>query len=228
MKDVFLSAEWQNLVMANYVVDPQLLQPFLPAGTELDFYNGKTYASLVGFLFGNTRIRGLRIPFHINFEEVNLRFYVKRWHEGGWRRGVVFIKEIVPKPAISFVANTVYKEKYCRMPMDHFLINDNSTLRTGYSWKYKGRRNFIEVSAYAMPVAIPAGSEAEFIAEHYFGYSRYDEVTTYEYEVKHPRWEIYPLKTFNLHCDFESIYGKPFSFLQHTTPKTVLWQKGRR
>lgn len=226
MKNVFLSANWQNLIMANYAIEPQLLQPYLPAGTELDFFNGKTYVSLVGFLFGDTRIRGIKIPFHVNFEEVNLRFYVKRWHEGEWRRGVVFIKEIVPKSAISFVANTVYKEKYCRMPMDHFLKKDNNGIRTGYSWRYKRRRNFIEAVTESIPVAIPPGSEAEFIAEHYFGYSRYDDFTTYEYEVKHPRWEIYPLQSYNLYCDFGLVYGHDFAFLENETPCSVFMAKG--
>src|SRR5450432_2463378 len=105
MSFVFLKAEWNNLIMASYTIEPALLKPYLPRYTELDFYNGNTYVSLVGFMFNNTRIPGMKIPFHVNFEEVNLRFYVRYKDNGEWKRGVVFIKEIVPKLAISYVAN---------------------------------------------------------------------------------------------------------------------------
>lgn len=226
MENVFLSAHWQNLIMANYIIEPEILKSYLPAGTELDFYNGKTYVSLVGFLFADTKIRGVKIPFHVNFEEVNLRFYVKRFCNGAWRRGVVFIKEIVPKPIISFVANTVYKEKYCRMPMQHFITESDTEIQTGYKWKYKGKWNYISVTADSVAQNIITGSEEEFIAEHYFGYSRYNAATTYEYEVKHPRWQVYPVKQFNLRCDFKNIYGNSFSFLENKVPSSVFVAKG--
>src|ERR1035437_4277113 len=103
MTSHFLHAEWNNLVMANYVVPKELLSPFIPNNTELDYYKGNTFVSLVGFMFLNTRILGLSVPYHINFEEVNLRFYVKYNDRVKWKRGTVFIKEIVPKPAISFI-----------------------------------------------------------------------------------------------------------------------------
>jgi len=32
----FLTAEWRKLAFANYPVDPAVLQPCLPFGTELD------------------------------------------------------------------------------------------------------------------------------------------------------------------------------------------------
>lgn len=226
MKTIFLSADWHNLIMANYIVEPEILKPYLPAKTELDFFNGNTYVSLVGFLFANTRIRGIKIPFHINFEEVNLRFYVKRFENGVWKRGVVFVKEIVPKPAISFVANTIYKEKYCRMSMKHFLSLNGDEMHTGYSWKNKGSWNCIEVTAASTPEDIIPGSEEEFIAEHYFGYSRYNAETTYEYEVKHPKWQIHPLLDYKVNCDFENIYGHSFAFLQSQHPNSVFMAKG--
>lgn len=115
----FLKAEWRKLALANYIIDQKLLVKYLPAGTELDLWNGNCYVSLVGFMFVNTKLLGIKIPFHTNFEEVNLRFYVKRFDQGEWKRGVVFIKEIVPKPALTFVANTVYNENYETLPMEH-------------------------------------------------------------------------------------------------------------
>src|SRR6187402_256733 len=120
----FLAAEWRKLAMANYLVDPSLLLPFVPNKTELDLWNGKCYVSLVGFMFINTRIKGIKVPFHVNFEEINLRFYVKQ----GNRHGVVFIKEIVGKSAVSFIANTIYKENYETLPVSHSWIATPATM----------------------------------------------------------------------------------------------------
>ena len=117
---VFLSAEWRNLVMLNYRVDPEILEQFVPRGTEIDSFQGHTYVSIVGFQFLRTRLLGgLTIPFHANFDEVNLRFYVRRNEGEEVRRGVVFVKEIVPRPAIAAVARLAYGEKYIHCPMRH-------------------------------------------------------------------------------------------------------------
>jgi uncharacterized protein YqjF (DUF2071 family) len=117
----FLTAEWRWLAMLNYSVAPDVLEPFVPKGTVLDTFQGTAYVSMVGFLFLNTRVRGLSIPWHRDFEEVNLRFYVRRQAEEGWRRGVVFIKEIVPRLAIAAVARVFYNENYVALSMRHKL-----------------------------------------------------------------------------------------------------------
>ena len=43
------------------------------------------YVSLVGFMFKNTRLLNIPIPFHTDFEEVNLRFYVKHFDGNEWK-----------------------------------------------------------------------------------------------------------------------------------------------
>lgn len=222
----FLEAEWNNLIMANYIIDPELLKPYLPYKTEPDTFNGNTYVSLVGFMFEKTKMLGYRIPFHINFEEVNLRFYVRYNDNGEWKRGVVFIKEIVPRIAISIVANVLYKEKYVYMPMSNFLRRKEGELTIGYGWKYKGKWNKIEASTAHTAVPMAAGSEEEFIAEHYWGYSRHSEFITYEYAVEHPVWEVYPVKNYTIDCDFGLLYGQAFSFLTNTVPSSVFVAKG--
>ncbi|MCP9751408.1 YqjF family protein [Ferruginibacter sp. HRS2-29] len=224
----FLEAEWNNLIMANYAIDPALLLPYLPHKTELDTFNGKVYVSLVGFMFEKTKMLGFRIPFHINFEEVNLRFYVRFKDDGEWKRGVVFIKEIVPRIAISVVANVVYKEKYVYMPMSHFLRLDNDEQTIGYAWKYRGRWNRLEAITAKQSVPMKPGSEEEFIAEHYWGYSRHSANITYEYAVQHPAWEIYPVKNYTIDCDFATLYGNAFGFLTNAEPTSVFIAKGSR
>lgn len=221
----FLTAEWRKLVMANYAVDASVLQKFLPAKTELDLWNNTCYVSLVGFMFLNTRLKGIKIPFHVNFEEVNLRFYVRYKHEQEWRRGVVFIKEIVPKPALTFVANTVYKEKYETMPMKHVWINTADTWQVEYAWK-KGSWNSFNVIANKLAVAIEVGSEEEFITEHYWGYTKITDQKTSEYQVEHPRWLAYPTKDYRIEVDFENVYGHEFGFLRKEIPQSVFLADG--
>ena len=152
MKSTFLTAEWRKLALFNYSVDPLILKPFVPYKTELDFWNDKCYLSLVGFRFVNTRLKSLSIPFHSNFEEINLRFYVRYKDGGTWKRGVVFIKEIVPKSALTFVANTIYKEKYVTFPTRHEWLLDGGDMRVSYGWKHKTQWDSIAVTASATSI----------------------------------------------------------------------------
>lgn len=175
--------------MVNYSVDPEILLKHLPPKTEIDTWNNTCYVSLVGFMFLNTKVKGIKIPFHVHFEEVNLRFYVRYNDSGSWKRGVVFIKEFVPKPALTFVANTIYNEHYETLPMKHAWENSADSLHVTYTWK-KDTWNSLEVTAQASSIAIADGSEEEFITEHYWGYTRISENKTSEYGVEHPRWEV--------------------------------------
>lgn len=226
MASTFLTAEWKNLIMANYIVDPAMLKPYLPAGTELDTYNGNVYISLVGFMFANTRVLGMKIPFHINFEEVNLRFYVRYNDNGNWKRGTVFIKEIVPKRAISFIANTIYHEKYCTKKMTHFISITSDEIKLGYHWEHQQQWNKLEAETEVAALPMLPGSEEEFIAEHYWGYSKYNDNTTYEYNVQHPAWELYTVKKYLVECNFSSLYGPEFAVLNKAIPNTVFVAKG--
>ena len=222
----FLRAEWRKLAIANYEIDRAVLEKYVPTGTELDLWQGACYVSLIGFRFIKTRLLGVPIPFHTDFEEVNLRFYV-RYKEGNkWKRGVVFIKEIVPKMALTFVANTLYNEPYATMPMKHFWGAKNGNLQVEYQWRCKGNWQKMSVETSAKTSAIEVGSEAEFITEHYWGYSKINPQTTYEYEVTHPRWLQYEVKNYDINVDFGLVYGEKFAFLNQATPKSVMLAEG--
>ena len=223
--NIFLSAEWRKLILANYSVDPRVLHKYLPPFTELDDWQGKYYVSLVGFMFINTKLKGYHIPFHGNFEEINLRFYVKYQEGEVWKRGVVFIKEIVPKPAITFIANTVYKENYQTLPTKHLWVVDHHSLHVSYSWKL-GKWHNITVDAELSREPIAIGSEEEFITEHYWGYTKIGLNKTSEYGVEHPRWEVYPIKDYQIDVDFEKTYGKDFHFLTNKVPDSVMLAEG--
>ena len=226
MKSHFLCAEWNNLVMANYAVPKELLLPFLPFKTELDYFEGDAYVSLVGFMFLNTKVFGFSVPFHENFEEVNLRFYVKYNDRGNWKRGVVFIKEIVPKRAVSFIANSLYGENYATMKMKHFHRDNGQNFEAGYEWYFKKKWNQISAVTDKRSRKIVDNSCESFFADHYWGYSKHDETKTYNYYVEHPRWETLKVLSYNIDCDFGLLYGDAFSFLNNEKPKSVLMTKG--
>lgn len=222
----FLTADWRKLIMVNYDIDPKILQKYVPVGTELDFYEDKCYVSLVGFMFLNTRLLGVNIPFHKNFEEVNLRFYVKRKIDNEIKRGVVFIKEIVPKPALTFIANTVYKENYVTLPMSHKWRIDKDKINIEYSWTLKGYKNLIQVISNKREVEIKENSKVEFIAEHYWGYSKNKKKETTEYEVRHVKWKYYSVIKSNISVDFETNYGFDFMHLKNKKPDSVMLLEG--
>lgn len=214
------------MVLANYTVDPAILKPYIPFGTELDLWKGKCYVSLVGFMFVNTRVKGIKIPFHVNFEEVNLRFYVRHFDDGNWKRGVVFIKEIVPRAAITFVANTLYKENYHTMPMKHIWFEDERSLNVIYEWYFGEKWHKLSVNASPTLIDLIPGSEEEFITEHYWGYAKDGEMKSSEYEVTHPQWKTYPINRHSIDIDFGAIYGDEFTILNDRKPDSVMLAEG--
>ena len=222
----FLTAEWRKLAMANYAVDPAILRPYLPYKTELDLWQDTCYVSLVGFMFLDTTVKGFKIPFHIDFEEVNLRFYVRYQDGRQWKRGVVFVKEIVPKVAITWVANTIYKENYETLPMGHTWEVGGGALGVEYRWRKKGAWQSLHVVTDYEAVDIQTGSEEEFITEHYWGYARIHDHKTSEYEVVHPRWQVYPVRRYAVDVDFAKVYGEDFGFLKRETPRSVFLAEG--
>lgn len=232
----FLTAEWRKLAFANYEIDPVLLLSYLPFGTELDLWEGKCYVSLIGFMFKDVKLLGLSIPFHTDFEEVNLRFYVKRLDPitKEWKRGVVFIKEIVPKSAITFVANTVYGENYETMKMSHKWIENSDNREIEYTWQKNSKSNKTEKtnSIYLKTAKnlseIKEGSETEFITEHYWGYAKQNDKKTNEYEVTHPKWYNYDVLDYEIKADFGGIYGQEFSFLDNQKPNSVMLAEGSK
>jgi uncharacterized protein YqjF (DUF2071 family) len=226
----FLTAEWRYLAMLNYEIDPDVLRPLVPEGTELDAWNGTTFVSLVGFRFLRTRLLGLPVPFHRNFEEVNLRFYVRRRVGGEWRRGVVFVKEVVPQWAIAAVARWVYNENYVACPMDSQVQLPDPARGLGgfveYGWGRHPGRNALRVDFAGSPSYPVAGSHEEFIAEHYWGYVVQRRGTVLEYEVQHPPWRVWRATTARLECDVASCYGRPFGAALGQEPSSAFVAEG--
>jgi uncharacterized protein len=227
----FLTAEWRYLVMLNYAVDPAVLHALVPRHTVLDLWNGRAIASMVGFRFLRTRVLGAPIPLHINFEEVNLRFYVRyTTPEGDVRRGVVFVRELVPKVAIATVARLAYNEPYWAVAMRSTVPGApvEEPGRVSYEWRARGESQWQHVSATANgKAALPAdASEESFITEHFWGYTRQRDGGTVEYEVSHPRWRVWAACEPSLDADVPRLYGSSFARTLSAAPVSAFIAEG--
>jgi len=219
----FLRAEWRNLLMINYTVDLGVLLPHLPTGTQIDLWQGRAYVSLVGFRFLNTRVLGVPIPFHRNFDEVNLRFYIRRRIGNEWRKGVVFVKEIVPRWAIAFVARTIYNENY----VCHAMRNSvNIPGEVKYEWRHNGSWEHIAATTVGEPIAPSVDSKETFITEHYWGYAKQRDGSTMEYAVEHPAWRVWRCESPKFMADAGRLYGEAFAPYLNASPASAFLAEG--
>ncbi len=218
---VFLTARWHDLILITYDIDPEVLLPFLPDGLEPDVVNERAYISLVAFDFLDTKVKGINIPFHSNFPEINLRFYVK----DAKRRGVVFLREFVPKRFIPMVANTLYNENYKAITMSSEVIK-NGTVTLHHKIKKIGRYFEINAEALNEPYLPAEDSKEHFFKEHEWGFGKSKEGETIIYRVQHPQWKVYPLKSYDHNFDFAFIYGKEWDFLNDRKPYNVTFARG--
>lgn len=223
---VFLTAQWRELAMLNYDVDPALLHRFVPAGTELDLWNGHAFLSLVGFRFLNTKVFGISFPFHSNFEEVNLRLYVRRRDGLDLKRGVVFVREIVPRWAIATLARTLYNEKYVSLPMSHQISTFDAGLAVDYEWKSGSRWNRMSLTVRGDPALPEFGSEEQFITEHYWGYAGQRDGGCVEYQVAHPPWRVWTTLSARCEGDMEELYGKDLAAVLEKKPASAFLAEG--
>jgi uncharacterized protein len=228
---VFLTGAWRWLVMLNFEVDPKVLERRVPRGCLLDRHDGRVFVSLVGFLFRETRVLGIPVPWHRAFEEVNLRFYVRREVAGEVRRGVVFIREIVPRAAIAFVAKWAYNEPYIALPMRHSLSPpvesaEKPPTEIAYQWFLKSRWNELRLSPKKEGALPTSGSHEEFITEHYYGYTAQRDGSTVEYRVEHPTWRQWAANDTSFDVDVPSLYGEEFSPYVKGTPFSALLAEG--
>ena len=220
----FLTAEWRWLAMLNYPVEPALLARRLPAGVELDVFDGVALVSLVGFRFLRTRLLGVPVPFHRDFDEVNLRFYVRRRVDDGWRRGVVFVRELVPRLALATVARLAYGEPYRAVPMRHAL--EEVGHRAEYAWRWGGTWCSISIETAGPGQLAPVGSEMAFITEHFWGYSGAPGRRTREYQVEHPPWQVRPARGAVASGDLGAVYGSELGAALAGPPRSAFLAEG--
>lgn len=223
----FLTATWKYLPFANYKVPREFLMPFVPQGCQLDRFRESYYISVVGLRFLDTRVLGVPVPGHINFSEINLRFYIKAEVGGKMRHGVSFIKEIVAKPVITWVANNLYNEHYQTMPVRYGLQEHGPEHHINYEWRPKSRWMKFNLSYAPDKKQIMPDTEEQFILERYYGFSQHRGGTT-SYEVKHVSWHYHEVLESFVDIDFEETYGKEFGLLNELEPSSIMMAEGSR
>ncbi len=223
----FLKAEWRHLAMLNFEVDPKILMTYLPRGAELDDRGGRHYVSLVGFLFLDTRVIGIPAFFHQKFEEVNLRFYVRRTVGKETRSGVVFIKEMVPLPFVAEAARLTYNEPYSTVPIQHSILEAEGELETvEYIFGEQSQLCRLAVHASGPAQESSPGSDEEFFCERGWGYTRQRDGGTIEYRVTHPRWRVWPDTRWELEGPLEAFFEDPFPDILSRGPVSALIAEG--
>ena len=220
----FLSAYWQNLILVNYEVEPSILSKYLPRGTELDFFQGKTYASIVAFNFNKNKFLGFVPTFPAySFSEVNLRFYVKRED----KRAAVFIKEVVPSHIIALTARLLYEEPYVCLPMQCKIDKTGEKNSYKHSWGKKYEYN-LSVNTETQQLDLIPESMEEFILEHYWGYTAQSDGSTVEYQVSHPKWKYYRATDYYISENLSSFYGSDFTPALSQDPVSVFVAEGSK
>jgi uncharacterized protein len=231
----FLAAHWSDLLLLNFAVPPEVLHPLVPPGVEPDLHDGQAYVSIVGFRFHTVRVLGMPVPGHTRFPEINLRYYVRRLAGDEFRRGVVFVREIVPRRAVAIIANWLYHENYVRRPMPLKIETSGTELGPGdtveYAWQNRpcpadrelpSRWNRL-AARVAAPLQLPLrGSLEEFFVEHYWGYARGRDAATREYRVMHPPWKVARADHITWDCDVPASYPAPLAEYLASPPANAL------
>lgn len=222
----FLTAYWHNLINITYAISPTLLTSYLPKGVTLATKDGKAFVSLVAFSFEETKVKGIKIPFHVNFPEINLRFYVN--YKG--KVAVCFINEFVPKQCIALVANKLYNEPYIAYPMKVSTEVNEKQQELTISHQITKRKQVHRLKAIVSTQSYTPESNtiAHYFKEHDLGLGIDKKGRTLYYRVEHPIWAIYPIKEYIVQMDFEQLYGKPWGILNTLEPLHILVAKGSK
>ncbi len=219
----FLSAQWRDLIIASHAVDRALLERRLPDGLELDLFEGQAVCSLVGFMFLDTRVLGVPWPTYRNFPEINLRFYVRE--QGGDRRGVVFVRELVKSRAVASIARSIYNEPYVRASIQSEISEDQSR-RVRYGFQYNAGEGTMRVES-GVEAEVPAEDSTEhWFKEHQWGYGSTRRGKALRYEVRHPHWSCHAVRSHEIDVDWGRIYGSEWSHMREAKPLSVVHAVG--
>jgi uncharacterized protein YqjF (DUF2071 family) len=218
----FLTARWTNLALITYTVSPEILVPHLPPGCELDTIDGDAFVSLVAFDFLDTRVLGFPWPGFRNFPEINLRFYVR--HNG--ERGVSFLREFVPQRFVSWMARTIYNEPYRAAKMSSRVRRADTMIEVRHALNFNQSVNQLKITCEPKPFTPSPDSREHFFKEHCWGFGRSRSGRLIRYRVEHALWEIYPVKSLELHWDFAEVYGSKWKFLGEQRPISTILAAG--
>jgi uncharacterized protein YqjF (DUF2071 family) len=209
--------------IVSYAVPPELLSRHVPHGLTLETRDGHAFVSLVAFDFDEVRVRGIPIPGYRSFPEVNLRYYVRC----GRDRGVVFIREFVPKRMVAWIAKAVYNEPYeaLRMTSDVHRVSEGLTVE--HKFHAAGHTQKVTLTATRDPPQLPPeSSDDHFFKEHEWGFGVDRRGRLLRYRVAHPPWLTYRLAWHDVKVDWKRVYGAEWGVLKHAKPCSVVLAEG--
>ena len=218
----FLTAEWRHVLGITYEAEAAVLEPYLPRGVELDRLEGAPRVSVVAFHFRRTRLRGLPIPLHVNFPEINLRTYVRV----GGERAVVFLREFVSRPAVSIIARVAYNEPYRTIRMRDELLHDPAR---GIGVRHRfGPRLANRLEAWAEPegFAPEPASPGYWLTHHDLGVGAGRDGRARSYRVEHEVWRLHEIRELEVDVDFAALYGPRWCHLADARPSHVTFASG--
>lgn len=231
-----LTAEWRHLAFLNYVVDPTLLAPHLPAGVELDSYNGEHYLSVVGLLFQKLKLLGISLPDHQSFAQINCQFYVRRKKGKGWRRGVTFLRQIIPQELTAKVGRAVGRGNYLRTPTHHEISFEGGSVDhmgrpisdgvVKYGWG-EGESERLEMRTTGLPQPTGFGPQEQFLSQRLWSYTARGP-RTIEMRVEHPEWFYWEAGSTSLAADPESLGAGVFAEILKAPPESAFLAKGSK
>jgi uncharacterized protein YqjF (DUF2071 family) len=188
--------------------------------------------SLVAFHFADNRVLGVPIPFAREYDQINLRFYVRRrLEDGGWRRGVVFLRELAPAKPVVAGARFVYGERYDCVPVTARVRPPGAAGTRGgravYRWRDRHQVHRLAVDFHG-PAALPGpGSLEDFLTDRHFGYVSAERATR-EYRVDHPPWRVWPATDARLSHGIADAFGRRFERALDRAPLSAFVAEGSR
>lgn len=229
----FLSARWSNLCLFTYPVPPAVLEKRLPPGLELDTREGQAFVSLVAFDFLDTRVLGVGWPGYRNFAELNLRFYVRRRRSPAEsaaqtppERGVVFVREFVPRRLVARMARSIYNEPYLAAPLVSSVRDEPDKITVEHRLTFAGRTHTMSMTG-SKPAFRPGETGVEhFFKEHHWGYGTGRNGRLLRYRVEHPVWDVYPVQSWSVDLDWAAVYGPEWAFLAGAQPYSTVLAAG--
>ena len=229
---VTISGEWRELAIVSWRVAPELLRPRLPAGTELDEWDGRSWLSLVGLRFLGLAVGGVPVPLHREFAQVNLRFYARRVVGDQVRRGAVFVRELVPRAAMAAVARLVMNEPMVhadvRAEVAHDAERPSRVLGVTYTWESDPGRGRLHVDTDAEPMALERLSLEEFLSERCWGFTAQRDGGSTEYRVEHPRWSVYVSRDASVDGDLAATFPLDLARVMLARPDHAFVAEGSR
>ena len=180
-----LEMRWRDTLFAHWPVDPSLVAERLPAGLDVDSYDGDAYLGVVPFEMADLRPRGS--PVGLSFGELNLRTYVRRDGEPG----VYFFSLDADDRLGVGVARTAFRLPYYRAEMS--IDRRDETVRFRSRRTHAGEPPLSFEARYrpeGEPFVADPGSLESFLVERYRFFTADDRGRLWVGDIEHEPWQL--------------------------------------